>query len=51
MDVGGEPIALSDGEHEEYLWCSPERAKELLRWNGNRRALELLLREGMPLSS
>ena len=51
MEVGGETITLSDGEHEEYLWSSLDRAKELLQWNGNLRALELLRREGMPLSS
>lgn len=51
MEVGDADVALSGGEHEEYLWTSPERAKELLRWNGNRRALTRLFREGTLLSS
>ncbi|MFN8178466.1 MAG: lipoyl(octanoyl) transferase LipB [bacterium] len=54
MEAGEAEVALEGGEHDEYLWVDPERAKELLRWNGNRRALERLmrrLREGMPLSS
>jgi lipoyl(octanoyl) transferase len=54
LDAGRAEIALSPDEHEEYLWTTPEEAKERLRWSGNRRALERLrsrLREEAPLSS
>jgi lipoyl(octanoyl) transferase len=54
MEAGDARIALSADEHEEYLWMHPEQAKELLRWNGNRRSLERLvvrMRERTPLSS
>ncbi len=42
MEVENPRIDLSPGEHEEYLWTSPDRARELLQWNGNRRALTIL---------
>lgn len=35
-------IRLSPKEHQEYLWTSADRARELLKWNGNKRALERL---------
>jgi lipoyl(octanoyl) transferase len=38
------PVALSPEEHEEYLWTTPDRAKEHLRWSGNRKALDRLAR-------
>lgn len=37
-------VTLSPDEHEDHLWTTPERARELLTWNGNRRALDRLLR-------
>lgn len=54
VEAGNAPVTLSADEHDEYLWLSPGQAKELLRWNGNRRSLERLMafrREGSPLSS
>ena len=54
LEAGDARIALSADEHDEYLWMNPEQAKELLRWNGNRRSLERLvvrMRERTPLSS
>lgn len=54
VEADGAPVALSADEHEEYLWTNPGRAKELLRWNGNRRSLERLIArvaERTPLSS
>ncbi|MCA9752948.1 MAG: lipoyl(octanoyl) transferase LipB [Gemmatimonadetes bacterium] len=38
-------ITLSPTEHDEYLWTDPETARQRLRWNGNRRALDRLERE------
>jgi len=46
MRASSDAVTLSPNEHEEHLWTTPERAKELLRWNGNRRALAKLLRMG-----
>lgn len=37
-------VRLSPDEHEEYLWTGTAEAKERLRWNGNRRALDRLER-------
>jgi lipoyl(octanoyl) transferase len=43
LEVDGDPeIRLSPGEHEEVQWTTPDRARELMKWNGNRRALERL---------
>ncbi|MFD3157900.1 NUDIX domain-containing protein [Haloimpatiens sp. FM7330] len=35
-------VVLSD-EHEKYKWCSKDEAKEYLKWEHNRVALEKLL--------
>jgi 8-oxo-dGTP pyrophosphatase MutT (NUDIX family) len=37
-------IRLSPAEHEEYLWTTPRRARELFKWNGNKKALDRLER-------
>lgn len=36
------PVTLSD-EHEDYLWCSVEEAKIILKWEHNLIALERLI--------
>lgn len=43
LEVDSGSVRLSK-EHEEWVWLSPEKARELYRWNGNRRALERLER-------
>ncbi|GJM44200.1 MAG: hypothetical protein DHS20C21_10420 [Gemmatimonadota bacterium] len=40
--AGESEVRLSRDEHDEYLWTEPNRARELLKWNGNKRALERL---------
>jgi 8-oxo-dGTP pyrophosphatase MutT (NUDIX family) len=42
METNEPDIRLSEGEHDGYLWTTTERAKELLRWKGNQRALARL---------
>jgi lipoyl(octanoyl) transferase len=37
-------LRLSPDEHDEYLWTGIAEAKERLKWNGNRRALDRLER-------
>ena len=37
-------VTLSPDEHEQYLWLNPSEARERLKWNGNKRALDRLLR-------
>ena len=41
---GKSEVRLSPSEHDEYLWTEPNRARELLKWNGNKKALERLER-------
>jgi lipoyl(octanoyl) transferase len=43
LEVTGEPeLTLSGDEHDEYLWLDPPAARERLKWNGNKRALDRL---------
>jgi len=44
MHVERDHVTLSEDEHEDYRWVTPERAKELLEWDGNKNALERLER-------
>lgn len=41
---GKSTVTLSPDEHDEYLWLNPSEARERLKWNGNKRALDRLLR-------
>jgi lipoyl(octanoyl) transferase len=45
LRVESDSVRLSPQEHDEYQWVAPDHAKELLRWNGNRKALERLERQ------
>ncbi len=48
LETAGDPaegapvIRLEPSEHEESVWVDPDRARELLRWSGNKRALRRL---------
>ena len=41
--VAGVGVSISPREHEAYRWATPERALEMLRWSGNKKALARLV--------
>jgi lipoyl(octanoyl) transferase len=44
METSSGLVKLAAREHDAYVWASPARARELLLWKGNLRALERLER-------
>jgi hypothetical protein len=36
-------VRLSPEEHDDARWVTPNEARALIRWPGNRRALEITL--------
>ena len=45
MQVPGDAtVRLDAAEHSEYRWCSPNQALELMRWEGSRAALRMLIK-------
>ncbi len=42
METTSSSVRLSESEHDEYVWTTFEKAKELLPWKGNQRALARL---------
>ncbi|RMD49439.1 MAG: NUDIX pyrophosphatase [Ignavibacteria bacterium] len=41
-EVGNTEVKLSE-EHTEYVWCDAGKAKELLAWEGQRKAVDLIV--------
>jgi lipoyl(octanoyl) transferase len=37
-------VTIAADEHESFVWTTPDRAREMLRWNGNKKALARLMR-------
>jgi hypothetical protein len=44
MEASAGNVRLRPEEHDDYVWATAERARELLLWKGNLRALERLER-------
>ncbi len=43
MAAGDAAVRLAPDEHDDFRWTTPDECRALLRWPGNRRALELTL--------
>ncbi|MCL1893610.1 MAG: lipoyl(octanoyl) transferase LipB [Holophagaceae bacterium] len=38
-------VVLNKAEHSEYRWCAPSEALELMRWEGSKAVLNMLIRD------